>query len=377
MGGAQPLAAKMNGGVAIVVEVDKRMIERRMRFGYLDIWTDSIDKAIDMADRYAKRGEGYSIGLLGNAADIYPEMLRQGVRISVVTDQTPAHDPLSYIPSGLTLEEAQELRSRDPERYRRMSLESMKKQVEAMVGFMRKGAVVFEYGNNIRRMAYEAGYREAFSFPGFVQAYIRPMFEEGRGPFRWASLTGDPRDIEILDDEVIEMFKHNRRLVRWVENARRYVKFQGLPSRVVWLGYGERSAFGLRINELVRRGVIGPIWVGRDHLDTGSVASPYRETEDMLDGSDAIADWPILNALLNTAAGATWVCVHHGGGVGIGYSIHAGLGLVLDGSRESDLRVERVLTVDPGIGVVRHADAGYETSRRIIKEKGIWAPSLK
>jgi urocanate hydratase len=330
-----------------------------------------------MADRYAKRGEGYSIGLLGNAADIYPEMLRQGVRISLVTDQTPAHDPLSYIPSGLTLEEAQELRSRDPERYRRMSLESMKKQVEAMVGFMRKGAVVFEYGNNIRRMAYEAGYREAFSFPGFVQAYIRPMFEEGRGPFRWASLTGDPRDIEILDDEVIEMFKHNRRLVRWVENARRYVKFQGLPSRVVWLGYGERSAFGLRINELVRRGVIGPIWVGRDHLDTGSVASPYRETEDMLDGSDAIADWPILNALLNTAAGATWVCVHHGGGVGIGYSIHAGLGLVLDGSRESDLRVERVLTVDPGIGVVRHADAGYETSRRIIKEKGIWAPSLK
>jgi urocanate hydratase len=377
MGGAQPLAVKMNGGVAIVVEVDKRMIERRMRFGYLDTWTDSVDKAIEMAERYAERGEGYSIGLLGNAADIYPEMLKRGVKISAVTDQTPAHDPLSYIPSGLTLEEAQELRARDPETYRRMSLESMRKQVEAMVGFMRRGAVVFEYGNNIRKMAYEAGYREAFSFPGFVQAYIRPMFEEGRGPFRWASLTGDPRDIEALDDEVIEMFKYNRRLVRWVENARRYVKFQGLPSRVVWLGYGERAAFGLRINELVRRGVIGPIWIGRDHLDTGSVASPYRETEGMLDGSDAIADWPILNALLNTAAGATWVCVHHGGGVGIGYSIHAGLGLVLDGSRESDLRAERVLTVDPGIGVVRHADAGYETSRRIIREKGIRAPSIK
>ncbi len=246
-----------------------------------------------------------------------------------------------------------------------------------MVGFMRRGAVVFEYGNNIRKMAYEAGYKDAFSFPGFVQAYIRPMFEEGRGPFRWASLTGDPRDIEVLDDEVMEMFKHNRRLVRWVENARRYVKFQGLPSRVVWLGYGERSMFGLRINELVRRGTIGPIWIGRDHLDTGSVASPYRETEGMLDGSDAIADWPILNALLNTAAGATWVCVHHGGGVGIGYSIHAGLGLVLDGTKESDLRAERVLTVDPGLGVVRHADAGYEVSKRIIKEKGIRAPSLK
>lgn len=377
MGGAQPLAVKMNGGVAIVVEVDKRMIERRIRFGYLDTWTDSIDIALDLAEKHSSRGEGFSIGLLGNAAEVYPELLRRGARISIVTDQTPAHDPLSYVPAGLGLEEAAELRARDPERYRRLSMESMKRQVEAMVGFMRRGAVVFEYGNNIRRMAYDAGYTEAFSFPGFVQAYIRPMFEEGRGPFRWASLAGDPRDIEVLDDEVVEMFKNNRRLVRWIDNARRFVKFQGLPSRVVWLGYGERAAFGKRINELVRIGRIGPIWIGRDHLDSGSVASPYRETEGMLDGSDAIADWPILNALLNASTGATWVCVHHGGGVGIGYSIHAGLGLVLDGTRESDLRAERVLTVDPGIGVVRHADAGYENAKRVAKEKGLKMPSFK
>ena len=377
MGGAQPLAVKMNGGVAIVVEVDKRMIERRIRFGYLDTWTDSIDIALDLAEKHSSRGEGFSIGLLGNAAEVYPELLRRGARICIVTDQTPAHDPLSYVPAGLGLEEAAELRARDPERYRRLSMESMKRQVEAMVGFMRRGAVVFEYGNNIRRMAYDAGYTEAFSFPGFVQAYIRPMFEEGRGPFRWASLAGDPRDMEVLDDEVVEMFKNNRRLVRWIDNARRFVKFQGLPSRVVWLGYGERAAFGKRINELVRIGRIGPIWIGRDHLDSGSVASPYRETEGMLDGSDAIADWPILNALLNASTGATWVCVHHGGGVGIGYSIHAGLGLVLDGTRESDLRAERVLTVDPGIGVVRHADAGYENAKRVAKEKGLKMPSFK
>ena len=377
MGGAQPLAVKMNGGVAIVVEVDKKMIERRIRFGYLDTWTDDLDKALDLAHRYLERGEGYSIGLLGNASDIYWQLYKEGFKPDVVTDQTPAHDPLSYVPSGLSVEEAEELRRKDPERYKRMSMESMRRQVEAMVGFMKRGSVVFEYGNNIRKMAYEAGFQEAFAFPGFVQAYIRPMFEEGRGPFRWTSLIGDPKDIEVLDDEVINMFSDNKRLVRWIENARRFVKFQGLPARVIWLGYGERSRFGLRINELVRKGVIGPIWIGRDHLDTGSVASPYRETEGMRDGSDAIADWPILNALLNASAGATWVCVHHGGGVGIGYSIHAGLGLVLDGSRESDLRAERVLTVDPGIGVVRHADAGYETSIRIIKEKKIKAPMIK
>ena len=377
MGGAQPLAVKMNGGVAIVVEVDKRMIERRIRHGYLDTWTDSLDRALDMALKAKERREPLSIGLLGNAAEVYEEILRMGIVPDVVTDQTPAHDPLSYVPAGMTLEEAERLRDEDPEEYKRRALESMKRQVAAMVEFKRRGAVVFEYGNNIRKMAYEAGYKDAFEFPGFVQAYIRPMFEEGRGPFRYASLTGNPKDIERLDDELIATFKENRRLVRWVEKARRLVKFQGLPARVVWLGYGERARFGKLMNSLVRLGEIGPMWIGRDHLDSGSVASPYRETEGMKDGSDAIGDWPVLNALLNTAAGATWVCFHHGGGVGIGYSIHAGLGLVVDGTPESERRAELVLTVDPGLGVVRHADAGYETARRVACEKGIWMPMLQ
>ncbi len=316
MGGAQPLAVKMNGGVAIVVEVDKRMIERRIRHGYLDTWTDSIDKALDMALKAKEARKPLSIGLLGNAAEVYPEILRRGVVPDMVTDQTPAHDPLSYVPAGMSLDEAERLRDENPGEYEKRSLESMKMHVEAMVEFQRRGAVVFEYGNNLRKMAYEAGYRDAFSFPGFVQAYIRPMFEEGRGPFRYTSLTGDPGDIERLDDELIATFKDNRRLVRWVEKARRHVKFQGLPARVVWLGYGERARFGRIMNTLVKLGEIGPMWIGRDHLDTGSVASPYRETEGMKDGSDAIGDWPVLNALLNTASGATWVCFHHGGGVG-------------------------------------------------------------
>ncbi|MET1128107.1 MAG: urocanate hydratase [Thermoproteota archaeon] len=377
MGGAQPLAVKMNGGVAIVVEVDKRMIERRIRHGYLDTWTDSLDRALDMALRAKERREPLSIGLLGNAAEVYPEILRRGIVPDVVTDQTPAHDPLSYIPEGLSPDEAEKLRDEDPEKYKQLALRSMRRQVEAMVEFKRRGAVVFEYGNNIRKMAYEAGFRDAFEIPGFVQAYIRPMFEEGRGPFRYASLTGNPKDIERLDDEIVSTFKENRRLVRWIEKARKYVKFQGLPARVVWLGYGERARFGKIMNALIRLGEIGPMWIGRDHLDTGSVASPYRETEGMKDGSDAIADWPVLNALLNAAAGATWVCVHHGGGVGIGYSIHAGIGLVLDGTPESELRAERVLTADPGIGVVRHADAGYERARQTVCEKRIWAPMIQ
>ncbi|MCE4621056.1 MAG: urocanate hydratase [Desulfurococcales archaeon] len=377
MGGAQPLAVKMNGGVAIVVEIDKRMIERRIRHGYLDTWTDDLDKALDMALKAKDRREPLSIGLLGNAAEVYPEILRRGIIPDVVTDQTPAHDPLSYVPEGLSVDEAEKLRDEDPEKYKELAMKSMRKQVEAMVEFKRRGSVVFEYGNNIRKMAYEAGYKDAFEFPGFVQAYIRPMFEEGRGPFRYASLTGNPKDIERLDDEIIATFKDNKRLVRWIEKARKYVKFQGLPSRVVWLGYGERARFGKIMNSLIRLGEIGPMWIGRDHLDTGSVASPFRETEGMKDGSDAIADWPILNALLNAAAGATWVCVHHGGGVGIGYSIHAGIGLVLDGSPESELRAERVLTADPGLGVVRHADAGYETAKRVVCEKGIKAPMIE
>ena len=377
MGGAQPLAVTMNGGVAIVVEVDKRMIERRIRHGYLDTWTDSLDKALDMALKAKERREPLSIGLLGNAAEVFPEILRRGIVPDVVTDQTPAHDPLSYVPAGMTLEEADRLRDENPEEYKRRALESMKEHVRAMVEFKRRGAVVFEYGNNIRKMAYEAGYKDAFEFPGFVQAYIRPMFEEGRGPFRYTSLTGNPKDIERLDDEIIATFKDNKRLVRWIEKARKYVKFQGLPARVVWLGYGERARFGKLMNTLIRLGEIGPMWIGRDHLDSGSVASPYRETEGMKDGSDAVGDWPVLNALLNAAAGATWVCFHHGGGVGIGYSLHAGLGLVLDGSPESELRAERVLTADPGLGVVRHADAGYERARRVVCEKGIKAPMIK
>jgi len=375
MGGAQPLAVTMNGGILLAVEVDKKMIERRINLKQLDTWTDSLDYAIDLALKYKEKKEPISIAILGNAAEIYPKLVKMGIIPDVVTDQTPAHDPLSYIPLGLSLEEANELRKNNPKEYERRSMESMKIQVEAIVEMKRKGAIAFEYGNNIRRMAYDAGFKNAFEYPGFIQAYIRPMFEEGRGPFRWVSLVGDPKDIYKIDDLIVNEFGYNKSLVRWIEKAKKYVKFQGLPARVCWLGYGEREKFGKLINSMVRKGDLsGPIWVGRDHLDSGSVASPYRETEGMKDGSDAIADWPILNAILNAIAGATWVAVHHGGGVGIGYSIHAGVSVVLDGSLEMDLRAERVFTTDPGLGIVRHAIAGYDKSKRIAKEKGIKIP---
>jgi urocanate hydratase len=377
MGGAQPLAVTMNGGVLLAVEVDKRMIQRRIELGQLDTWTDNLDSAIDMALKFKEKNEPKSIAIHGNAAEIYPKLLKMGIIPDVVTDQTPAHDPLSYIPLGMDLDEAEELRKKDPKEYERRSLESMKIQVQAIVEMKRKGVVAFEYGNNIRRMAYDAGFKDAFEYPGFIHAYIRPMFEEGRGPFRWVSLLGEANDIWKIDEFIISEFGYNKSFVRWIEKAKKYVKFQGLPARVCWLGYGERSKFGLAINSMVRKGELGPIWVGRDHLDSGSVASPYRETEGMKDGSDAIADWPILNAILNAVAGATWVAVHHGGGVGIGYSIHAGVSVVLDGSLEMDERAERVFTTDPGLGIVRHAIAGYEKARKVAKEKGIKIPYLE
>jgi len=377
MGGAQPLAIKMNRGVGLVVEVDEKVIRSRIEHGWLDVWADNLDEAIDMVLKAKEERKAISIGLLGNAAEVFPELLRRNIIPDVVTDQTPAHDPLSYIPAGLSVEEAVELRQMEPERYVKMAFESMKRHAEAIVGFVKLGTIAFEYGNNLRKNAYEAGLQEAFIYPGFVQAYIRPMFEEGRGPFRWTSLRGDPEDITKLDDVLIREFGYNSRLVRWVENARKYVKFQGLPARVCWLGYGERARFGKIVNDMVAAGETGPIWFGRDHLDSGSVASPFRETEGMKDGSDAVGDWPILNALLNVASGATWVAVHQGGGQGMGYSISAGFGMVLDGTKEAEEKAALLFTLDPGLGIVRHADAGYETSRRIAVEKGIGMPMLK
>lgn len=377
MGSAQPLAVTMNGGVVIDVEVDKNMIKRRIELNQLDTWTDSLDKALDLALDAKEKHNPLSIGLLGNAAEIYPLFVKEDIIPDIVTDQTPAHDPLSYVPLGYSVEEASLLMEKDPKEYVKKSMESMRIQVEAIVSMKERGAIAFEYGNNIRRMAYDAGYKDAFKYPGFVVAYIRPLFEEGRGPFRWTSLVGEEDDIYRIDDMILSEFSYNKKLVRWIEKAKVYVKFQGLPARVCWLGYGERAKWAKIVNAMVRNGELsGPIWVGRDHLDSGSVASPYRETEGMKDGSDAIADWPILNALLNAVAGATWVAVHHGGGVGIGYSIHAGLSVVLDGSKEMDRRAERVFNTDPGIGIVRHAIAGYEKSRKIAREKGIRIPYL-
>jgi urocanate hydratase len=361
MGGAQPLAVTMNGGIALVVEVDAERIARRLSTGYVDEHVTTLDAALERIDRWRQEGVARSIALEGNAADVFPELLRRGLTPDVVTDQTSAHDALNgYVPHGMTLAEAAVLRDRNHSEYVARAIRSIGVHVEAMLALRQRGAVTFDYGNNIRAQAAKAGVANAFEIPGFVPEYIRPLFCEGKGPFRWAALSGNPADIAATDDLALKMFAGDDALCRWITLARERVAFQGLPARIFWLGQGERARFGLALNDLVRRGAVtAPIVIGRDHLDTGSVASPNRETEGMRDGSDAIADWPILNALVNTACGATWVSVHHGGGVGIGYSLHAGMVVVADGTREADEKLERVLTSDPGLGVVRHADAGY------------------
>ena len=378
MGGAQPLAITMNEGVGIVVEINPDKIERRLALHQLDTKTKSIDEALQVALSAKEKGEAVSIGLLGNAAEVHPEILRRGIVPDVVTDQTSAHDELDgYVPAGMSYQQALELREKDPDRYTKLSFESMVQHVEAMNGFLDRGSVVFDYGNNLRGQAQTGGLKDAFRFPGFVPAYIRPMFCEGKGPFRWVALSGDPKDLYRTDEAILNLFPDDEPLQRWIRKAQDKVTFQGLPSRICWLGYGERAKAGLAFNDLVRSGeVSAPIVIGRDHLDSGSVASPYRETEGMKDGSDAIADWPILNALLNAVCGATWVSVHHGGGVGIGKSIHAGMVIVADGTTEADRRLERVLTCDPGTGVARHADAGYDTAIQIAKERGVRVPRL-
>jgi urocanate hydratase len=376
MGGAQPLAITMNEGIALVVEVDPTRIERRIKTGYLDRETDDLTKALEWVAEAKDAGNAVSIGLLGNAADVFPQLATSGFRPDVVTDQTSAHDPLGgYIPSGLTLEEAARLRREDSDEYTSRAYDSMARHVRGMVQFLDDEAVVFDYGNNLRAGARQGGFERAFDYPGFVPAFIRPMFCEGKGPFRWVALSGDEEDIIQTDRAISRLFPDDERLQRWLELAEKHVQYQGLPARICWLGFGDRARAGLRFNEMVRSGELrGPIAIGRDHLDAGSVASPYRETEDMKDGSDAIADWPILNALINTASGAHWVSVHHGGGVGIGYSIHAGMVVVADGSDDAERRLERVLTSDPGTGVVRHADAGYERALEVARDRGVRLP---
>ena len=376
MGGAQPLAVTMNGGVALCIEVDPSRAERRIATRYLDEIADDLDAGLERALAAAAKGEAVSIGVVANAADAFPELLRRGAAIDVVTDQTSAHDPLhGYVPAGLTLDEAVELRRRKPQEYVQRARESMARHCEAMVGFQQQGAEVFDYGNNLRGEARLGGFDDAFAYPGFVPAYIRPLFCEGKGPFRWVALSGDPADIAATDAAVAAAFPDDEPLQRWLALAQERVAFQGLPARICWLGYGERAEAGARFNDLVARGeVSAPIVIGRDHLDSGSVASPYRETESMADGSDAIADWPILNALLNVASGAAWVAVHHGGGVGMGKSIHAGAQVVADGSDDAADRLDRVLTNDPGTGVMRHADAGYESAQRVAEERGVHLP---
>ena len=373
MGGAQPLAVTMNGGVAIVIEVDPSRIARRIEQRYLDVQADSLDQALTLAYDARDLRRPLSIGLLGNAASLVPELLAMGAEIDIVTDQTSAHDPLAYLPVGVAFDDWADAR-RDPG-FAQRARESMARHVEGMVGFQKRGAEVFDYGNNIRTEALTAGFAEAFAFPGFVPAYIRPLFAEGKGPFRWAALSGEASDIAKTDRAVLELFPENESLVRWIKLAQERVKFQGLPARICWLGYGERDVAGLRFNDMVASGELAaPIVIGRDHLDSGSVASPYRETEAMLDGSDAIADWPLLNALVNTASGATWVSIHHGGGVGIGRSIHAGQVTVADGSALAGEKIARVLRNDPGMGVIRHVDAGYDDAIRTADERGVRIP---
>jgi len=375
MGGAQPLAITLNGGVAICVEADADRIQRRLDHGYLDVRAVDLEDALRLAVDAKTKKHPLSIGLHGNAAEVLPALAARGFDVDVVTDQTSAHDPLSYIPVGVSAEDAQELRLDDPDGYVRRARESMARHVDAMIDFLDHGAEVFDYGNSLRAEAKLGGSTRSFEFPGFVPAYIRPLFCEGKGPFRWVALSGDPEDIAVTDRAMVEEFSSDAALVRWINAAREKVKFQGLPARICWLGYGERARAGLRFNELVRSGAVkAPIVIGRDHLDSGSVASPYRETEAMLDGSDAIADWPILNALLNTSSGASWVSVHHGGGVGIGRSIHAGMVVVADGTAEAERKLERVLTNDPGTGVMRHADAGYARAIEVARERGVHIP---
>jgi urocanate hydratase len=378
MGGAQPLAATMNGGAFLGIDVDPERIKRRLKTGYCDVMVTHLDEALRILKNAVRKREAASVGLVGNCADLIPELARRGVVPDLLTDQTSAHDPLNgYVPNGMTLEQALELRRKNPSEYQKRSLDAIAAHVRGMLALQKLGAVTFDYGNNIRTFAFENGVKDAYDFPGFVPEYIRPLFCEGRGPFRWVALSGEPSDIHRTDALVLEMFPHDEILCRWIKLAQKHVKFQGLPSRICWLGYGERDKFGLAINDLVARGELkAPIVIGRDHLDCGSVASPFRETEKMRDGSDAVADWALLNALLNTASGASWVSIHNGGGVGIGYSQHAGQVIVADGTKEMAARIERVLTNDPGIGVARHADAGYPEAIEFAKKSGVKIPKL-